>query len=777
MSRSNQLEQEILVVDDSSSSLNYLSSILSDSGYRVRTASCAHLALALLEGEAPDLILMDVEMPGLNGFELCRLLKSDGRHTDVPVLFISSLTQTAIKVEGFEAGGLDFITKPFEPREVLARVGTHLRLRELTERLEQTVRQRTEELLVANLKLRREVAERDRAEQEIRSNWLLLQSVLDNSTAVIYVKSPEGHYLLINRRFEELFGVTRGWVAGKTDYDIFPKERADAFRDFDLRVLSTGMPLQSEELAPHDNGLHCYLSTKAPLVDQTGRIHGICGISTDITGIKRAEEEHITHLRFLESLEQVDRAIRQADCLDAMMTDVLDTALSLFSGDRAWLLYPCDPETSSWRVPMERTTAGYPGALVMGVDIPASPEVCEVFRDSLDSADPVVYDPRSGRPLPPEVASRFSVRSQIMMAVYPKHGKPWLFGMHQCSHARVWSEQDVNLFKEIGRRIADGLSSLLFLRELQESGKELERRVIDRTSRLEEANSELTLLARQLESAYHELKSAHVRVLQQEKMASIGLLAAGVAHEINNPIGFIISNLNSLDKYARKIADFVAMQCEKVEECAARGDAQCERAIKELQEKKRAMKIDYVLDDLSKLVGESLEGAERVAKIVRNLKTFSRVEALDVRSAADLNAGLESTINIIWNELKYKAVVKKEYGSLPSIECNLGQLNQVFMNILMNAGQAIEKQGTITVRTWGDQGMVYVEISDTGTGIPADRMPRIFEPFFTTKEVGEGTGLGLSIAYDIVKKHNGEITVASEAGKGTTFTIAIPVAT
>lgn len=616
---------------------------------------------------------------------------------------------------------------------------------------------------------------------------------------------------------------------------------------------------------------------------------------------KQARQEHLSHLRFLESLEQVDHAIRKAENLDEMMTGVLDTALSIFESDRAWLLYPCDPDAPSWHVPMERTRSRYPGALEMGVDIPISPEIREAFQAALNCVDPVAYDSRSGRALPPEVSRQFLIQSQIMVAVYPKRGKPWLFGMHQCSHARVWEEQDVRLFKEISRRIADGLSSLLFLRELQDSkdklsstlasmddlvfvidkhgrlvdyfqpldkpgphgpaasllgkslrealpphvadpfenamhavmscgdvqqvdylittegkskwycakasarkdaagafagvtiaardvteakrveealrslSEDLEQRVLDRTSQLKGANSELTLLARRLENAYEDLKSAHLRILQQEKMASIGQLAAGVAHEINNPMGFIISNLNSLEGYARKITSFLQMQCEICEDLADLEDPRFKRAVEGMKEHKKSVKLDYVINDLSHLVRESLEGAERVKTIVQNLKNFSRVETSELRTAADLNSGLESTIAIIWNELKYKAEVKREYGTIPVTECNLGELNQVFLNLLMNAAQAIQTQGTITVKTWSEKDRIYVAISDNGAGIPADTLHRIFEPFFTTKKVGEGTGLGLSIAYDMVKKHRGEITVESELGKGTTFTVDIPI--
>jgi PAS domain S-box-containing protein len=306
--------------------------------------------------------------------------------------------------------------------------------------------------------------------------------------------------------------------------------------------------------------------------------------------------------------------------------------------------------------------------------------------------------------------------------------------------------------------------------------EELEQRVIERTSELQTANDELRVITEQLESAYSELKSAQSRILQQEKMASIGQLAAGVAHEINNPMGFIMSNLNSLRKYTIKITDFVKAQSDAIGKASNNGDAELNEIIEEIKKQRKVIKLDFLIDDIDSIIRESLEGAERVKKIVQDMKTFSRIDESEFK-AADINAGIESTLNIIWNELKYKAILKREYGNIPLTVCNAGQLNQVFMNILINASQAIEVQGEITVKTWSDCINIYIAISDTGSGIPTDKMHRIFEPFFTTKEVGKGTGLGLSIAYDIVKKHKGELLVQSEISKGTSFTIAIPVVT
>lgn len=277
----------------------------------------------------------------------------------------------------------------------------------------------------------------------------------------------------------------------------------------------------------------------------------------------------------------------------------------------------------------------------------------------------------------------------------------------------------------------------------------------------------LELKNHELENAYNELKIAQGKVIQQEKMASIGQLAAGVAHEINNPTGFIMSNLGTLQKYVDRITEFIRIQTESLAGLPA-------ESAEAVTQQRKALKVDFITDDLKSLVKESLEGADRIKKIVQDLKNFSRVDEAEMKMA-DINSGIESTINIVWNELKYKATLKKEYGNIPQTKCNPGQLNQIFMNILVNAAHAIEKQGEIGIRTWAVDNAIKVTIADTGCGIPKDKINRIFEPFYTTKEVGKGTGLGLSIAYDIVKKHNGMIDVKSEVGKGTTFTVTIPI--
>jgi PAS domain S-box-containing protein len=263
------------------------------------------------------------------------------------------------------------------------------------------------------------------------------------------------------------------------------------------------------------------------------------------------------------------------------------------------------------------------------------------------------------------------------------------------------------------------------------------------------------------------LEEANNQLLQSEKMASIGQLAAGIAHELNNPIGFVHSNLGTLDGYVR---DLMAI----IDAYAEHGGEDCPH-LKEMQLLREERDFDFVREDIFKLLAESKDGLSRVRKIVQDLRTFSRVGEQEWQEA-DLHEGLDSTLNIVWNELKYKCEVIKDYGDLPPVYCLISQLNQVFMNLLVNAGHAIAVKGTITIRTRQlDEARVSVEISDTGCGIAPENVNRIFEPFFTTKPVGKGTGLGLSLAYGIIQRHQGSITVTSEPGRGSTFRVILPI--
>ena len=300
---------------------------------------------------------------------------------------------------------------------------------------------------------------------------------------------------------------------------------------------------------------------------------------------------------------------------------------------------------------------------------------------------------------------------------------------------------------------------------LREHQNHLESLVASRTAQLAEANTELERDRHELELLLSKVEEAQQQLLQSEKMAAIGQLAAGVAHEINNPVGYVNSNLGTLKTYIEHLLNLVAAY-ERAEAGGSRD---------ELEAARRDADIEFLREDLPSLIAESRDGLGRVTKIVQDLKDFSRIDQAEHQSA-NLNAALESTLNVVWNELKYKAEVVRELGDIPEVQCVPAQINQVFMNLLVNAAQAIPTMGRITIRSGLDHEHVWFEVADTGTGIPEHVRKRIFEPFFTTKPVGKGTGLGLSISYDIiVKKHGGRFDVTSEPGKGTCFRIWLPV--
>ena len=286
----------------------------------------------------------------------------------------------------------------------------------------------------------------------------------------------------------------------------------------------------------------------------------------------------------------------------------------------------------------------------------------------------------------------------------------------------------------------------------------------------ESVEAELLRRNQELMELNEKLSRAQAQLLQSEKLASIGQLAAGVAHEINNPISFVFSNFGTLQTY---IADMlrVLLSYEQAERFIT--DTATLRQIASLREQ---VDLDFVVGDVRVLMAESREGIERVRKIVADLKDFSRVDTHQDWQWTNLHHGIDSTLNIVNNEVKYKADVVKEYGDIPDVECLPSQINQVIMNIVVNGAQAIQgPRGRITIRTGERDGLVWIEIADNGCGIPPAIQSRIFDPFFTTKPIGTGTGLGLSLSYGIIQKHRGRIELHSEEGKGTTFRIELPV--
>ncbi|MGE0268652.1 MAG: sensor histidine kinase [Candidatus Omnitrophota bacterium] len=309
-----------------------------------------------------------------------------------------------------------------------------------------------------------------------------------------------------------------------------------------------------------------------------------------------------------------------------------------------------------------------------------------------------------------------------------------------------------------------------------DSDRELLEHSIELSSKeLFESNQKMKTMLQDLQKTHNDLKNMKMQLFQSEKMASIGQLAAGVAHEINNPVGFIESNIEVLEGYVKQFLTVIhAVQELKEKKVKTQTDL-IGPAIEKILNAQETAEIDYILSDITNLFKETKDGVRRVKNIVADLRVFSKADEEGLEDV-DLKAIIEETIRLAFNEIKYKAGLNKEFDpDLPLIKGRKQRLQQVFLNLLVNAAQAIKEKGEIFVKVYRKDEYIYAEISDTGVGIAEENLKKMFDPFFTTKPVGQGTGLGLSISYDIIKKHGGEISVESVLGKGTTFIIMLPI--
>ena len=296
-------------------------------------------------------------------------------------------------------------------------------------------------------------------------------------------------------------------------------------------------------------------------------------------------------------------------------------------------------------------------------------------------------------------------------------------------------------------------------KELQELNKNLEKMVRERTNELENSHEAL-------KRAYVDLQNAQEQLVHTEKMASLGQLVAGIAHEIKNPLNFIYGNTGFLADYTKKLQSLLET-CEALPSISGQDRAEMERL-------KESVHYSFIREDLKTLIDNFTEGARRINTIVSDLRTFSRMDA-DAISEIDLHSSLEMSLNLLRNQYKNRIEIHREYGDIPRIQGYSGKLSQVFMNLLTNAFHAVKDKGDVWIRTRSSNGTVEVEIEDNGVGLAREHLKRIFEPFFTTKPVGQGTGLGLSISYGIIEQHHGKIHVTSVPQKGSTFTVLLPV--
>lgn len=352
-------------------------------------------------------------------------------------------------------------------------------------------------------------------------------------------------------------------------------------------------------------------------------------------------------------------------------------------------------------------------------------------------------------------------------------------------------ERSAGVMQTVGQLIAERRYTELPQHHLSVSGKheiavlgqsfnELIDRVVDNEGQLAQVNVVLEQRVKErtaeLSKALSELKASQLQLIQSEKMASLGQMVAGVAHEINTPLGYVKNNVLMAKDFTARISELIGLS-EAVLASLQAGEgseAELEQRLGELQQLAGALQQEGVSEDLAVLFDDTIYGIEQISDMVVNLRNFSRLDEARVKDT-QLNDCVESTLQIARNVLKNRVRVVKKLGSVPAVSCSPSQINQVLLNLINNAAQAVEDQGTVTITTSSDEQFVHVSVQDDGKGIPADVLPHIFDPFFTTKKVGEGTGLGLSIVYKIVQQHGGRIKVSSKPGVGTRFIISLPL--
>jgi len=824
--------QTILIVDDEEINRKMLGALLENAGYRTVAAANSSDAIAQAGKLSPDLIFLDVMMPDMDGFEACRILKTDPDLKHIPIVMVTAFADKESRLRGLQCGADDFLAKPVDPTEVIVKAANLLKiktygdaLKRQNEALEETIRNRTAELSGAVADLKAEMAERQSIEEANRKLSEFTKTVLDCMHDPLSIINVDDYRVLsVNKAFLEEYGYASvSEVIGKTCHELTHKCKEVCASPNDICPLKETIKNNQHVHVDHihfdaeGNKKYVEIGT-TPINEAEGPVTKVIHIARDITKRKEDEEELLHKHEKLQALFNHVALIKKEwelsmDCTSDMILMIDESGrvkrCNRTMKDFAGLEYQ-DILGRDWRGLLNSAqliNSGRPGeAIGKNIELYHGPTrqwfvlnsyTYEDQRVGITGQVLTIHDITRRKNMTEALEltnreienNRFKLETalaeidDLIHQVTFKRDFSVRFSnpnLQRCSEVMHCDKKDCPSYEgtdarcwQIAGTFCGGRVQGIFAEKFHNCAEcpTFKIATTDPIYQIGESfNNMMHILEvqhRELEQAYNDLKIAQSQITQQEKMASIGQLAAGVAHEINNPTGFIMSNLGSLQKYAEKLTEFLRIEGDAVAALAP-------ESIAEVTRQRKALKVDYVLDDIPGLIKESLDGADRIKKIVQDLKSFSRVDETELKMA-DINAGIESTINIVWNELKYKATMKKEYGDIPQTKCNPGQLNQVFMNILVNAAHAIEKQGEILVGTRVENGAIVVTIADTGSGIPKDKINRIFEPFFTTKEVGKGTGLGLSIAYDIIKKHHGSIDVESEVRKGTVFTVKIPI--
>ncbi len=614
----------------------------------------------------------------------------------------------------------------------------------------------------------RDVSDLKQWEADLRQSRQLLQQILNTIPILMFWKDRDSVYQGCNQIALAACGLTSiPEIVGKTDYDMpWTKAEADGYRRCDHRVMATGQAeLNIIETQRQADGRQVILNTnKVPLRDMEGNVTGILVTIEDISERKAAETALQDYADRQTLLNRLANQIRNSLDLDTVIATTLASIRELLDIDScAFAWYDAQASAPAWNLIQEAKCAEIPSALgcypapLVGVS-----ETILFNQEILQVNDTEAYPEHVHR----EFLQSIHCHSEILLPIRTHANQ---FGIIICTHhsqVRPWVPGEVELLKAVSDQLAIAIDQAELYTESQAKSQELQHTL-------------------------QELQRTQAQVVQNEKMSSLGQLVAGIAHEINNPVNFIHGNVSHAGNYAQDLLDLIALYQQAYPHPTAA-----------IVDYISAIDLEFLSQDLPKLLTSMQVGTERIREIVKSLRLFSRLDEAEVKPV-DIHAGIDSTLMILQSRIKAKPDrgeihIIKNYGDLPAVECFAGQLNQVFMNVLGNAIDALEATGalshpaplacpianaalthdspTIRILTATQADRVIIRFADNGIGIAPDLQAKIFDPFFTTKPVGKGTGMGLSISYQIVTdKHGGTFSCHSTPGQGSEFVIQIPI--
>ena len=938
----NEKRASILIVDDLPDNLRTLSAILSKEGYKVRKAVSGQMAIETVRSQLPDLILLDIKMPQMDGYEVCSTLKAEAKTRDIPVIFLSALDEAADKVKAFTVGGVDYICKPFQAEEVIARIENQVRIQRLSKqlieqnaRLENEIRTRQQTEVI----LQQEIDYREKAEKKLQHKSQILANFTSNLKQLHRLNTSS--YNSLEERFADyletgcqILGFTTGIISQIDDqiYTILavtsdleylkPNLDLNLSYTYCTEVIKTKLTIayahvgkiaqMQRHLVYQNLKLESYIGTP---IFVNGEIYGTLNFSsTEIRRQDFAEKEkefielmaqsigsviatyqaQIKRQQAQDKLHQAHTELEQraADLmvvntqLQSTLTELKKSEANLAEAQRVahvgnWeydvfiqeitcseelsrifgfnstesqltyaklirLIHPED--RAKWQNIVKQAIASgnsyeFDFRIVRSsgemrhVEVRVEAvfndafEVKSLFGTILDITDRKQAE-NSLRESETLYRQMFEANQAVKFLINPESGaivdanpaayRFYGYKLEDLKHKKI---TDLNLLppdqvlrqmaKTVSRqqgemqfchRLASGeiRDVAVYSSPITRQGKQLIYSIIHDITKRRQAEEALRQSearerekAQELKAALEELKATQAQLIHTEKMSSLGRMVAGVAHEINNPVGFISGNLTVAREYFQDILNLLKLYQQSYP-----------NPLPAIQQFEAEIDLDFLVEDWPKLMDSMQVGAERIQEIVQSLKNFSRLNEAELK-AVDIHQGIDNTLLLMQPRIKAvshtgEIEVIKDYGQLPLVTCYASQLNQVFMNLINNAIDAVATQTSLRVITIhtslkhnaklqptasccantiqndhsqvSNPQSVLIRISDNGPGMSKEIQQKIFDPFFTTKPVGSGTGLGLSISHQIVvEKHGGQLSCISTPGHGTEFMVEIPM--